>query len=236
MFDPELIWVLDSNSKCLELYREILGLQYVLVHFSNVDDVVGALRAGESPSLMICDPLNCQGSFDRACLLQAGIGSESWRMPECMIVSKCDDLEVIRFYFKVGIREFILKPIRSGELIAKVERVLQLISSREVLILPNSLDGITIQDLTFREHQIFTVFLTRPRRTVRRKELYDIIWGSVSVGRKTLDVHLFNLRRKLRAYGYDILCKDQSFTLADMRKQGQSSFNENGQPDCSDPG
>lgn len=236
MYESELIWVLDSDPKCLELYREILGLQYNLVSYSNVDEVLRALRRGQTPSLMICDPLNCQGAFARAYSLQSGVGNEGWRMPETMIVSNCDDLEVIRFYFRAGVREFILKPVRSGELIAKVERVLQVISNREVLILPNSLDGVTIQDLTFREHQIFTVFLTRPKRTVRRDELYNTIWGGVSVGRKTLDVHVFNLRRKLRVHGYDILCKDQCFTLTKIVEKGLDDVKGNVTPSYTDPG
>jgi hypothetical protein len=35
----------------------------------------------------------------------------------------------------------------------------------------------------------------------------------VTVNRKTLDVHLFNLRRKLRPLSYDVLCQDQIFSL-----------------------
>lgn len=240
MLEFELIWILDSDSHCVDLYREILGLQYNLIVFSNVDEVLAALRAGEPPSLLICDPLNCHGSFDRAYRTGAVAGEESWRMPECMIVSNCDELEVIRFYFKAGVREFLLKPIRSSELIAKVERVLQLVSNREVLILPNTLDGIVVPDLTFREHQIFTVFLTRPHRKVCREDLYRAIWSSVSVGRKTLDVHLFNLRRKLRAHGYDIFCKDQCFTLTNISGLALKDIDEGGEliaaapTDCSD--
>jgi DNA-binding winged helix-turn-helix (wHTH) protein len=86
-------------------------------------------------------------------------------------------------------------------------------NNREILILRNDLDGIQISDLTFREHQLLTIFISRPERRVGREELYGAIWSKVTVNRKTLDVHLFNLRRKLRPFGYDIFCQDQVFTL-----------------------
>jgi DNA-binding winged helix-turn-helix (wHTH) protein len=61
---------------------------------------------------------------------------------------------------------------------------------------------------------MLTVFLNRPDRSVCRDELFEAIWAKVAVNKKTLDVHLFNLRRKLRQHGYDIFCRDQRFSLS----------------------
>ncbi len=58
--------------------------------------------------------------------------------------------------------------------------------------------------LTLREHQIVFAFLQSKNWILKREDLYKIIWGKVSVHPKTLDVHLFNLRKKLRQVKYDI--------------------------------
>jgi DNA-binding response OmpR family regulator len=164
------------------------------------------------PRLLIADPETTSGAL--AELFRNAKGPNApFRIPDCLIVSRIDDLEIIRFFLKTGARDYILKPIRPNELIAKVERALQQISNREILILRNDLDGIQVSDLTFREHQLLTIFLSRDDRAVKRDDLYGAIWSKVTVNRKTLDVHLFNLRRKLRPHGYDIICRGQVFSL-----------------------
>lgn len=212
----DLIWILDNDPDCIALYQQTLGLQYMVRAFESVDDFIEALVLHEPPRLLISDPQRTRGSFSDAFKRVRNASGSSLRLPEFMIVSDYDDLDLMRFYLKAGARDYLLKPIRPNELVAKVERILLQISNREVLILRNDLDGIQINDLTFREHQMMTIFLSRPNRSVPREELHNAIWNKVTVNRKTLDVHLFNLRRKLRPNGYDIICEGQTFYL---RKQ-----------------
>ncbi len=209
----DLIWILDNDPACVSLYQQTLGLQYQVRAFMKLDELRTALaqaREGE-PRLLIADPESTQllaQIFKANRQVAPGL-----QIPDTLIVSKIDDLELMRFYLKTGARDYLLKPIRPNELIAKVERALSQISNREILILRNDLDGIQVGDLTFREHQLLTIFLSRPNRSVSRDELYNAIWSKVTVNRKTLDVHLFNLRRKLRPHGYDIVCLEQIFSL-----------------------
>ena len=211
----DLIWVLDNDQTCISMYQQTLGLQYIVRPFSSVDTFMGSLAASgnETPRLLIADPENTTGSLVEAFQNSRQIAGKNFRLPDFMIVSRIEDLDLMRFYLKAGARDYIIKPLRPNELIAKVERTLNQMNNREILILRNDLDGIQISDLTFREHQLLTIFISRPERRVGREELYGAIWSKVTVNRKTLDVHLFNLRRKLRPFGYDIFCQDQVFTL-----------------------
>ena len=226
----DLIWILDNDPTCVTLYQQTLGLQYHLRAFSTVDDCMSAcarLDPNEGPRILIADPENTNGSlveFLRRNREEGGVP----RFPEYIIASRLDDLELIRFYLKAGARDYILKPLRPNELVAKVERALNQISNREIFILRNDLDGISVSDLTFREHQLLTIFLSRPGRSVKRDDLYGAIWTKVTVNKKTLDVHLFNLRRKLRPHGYDIICQGQVFMLCrQMPNQVVKSSMEN---------
>lgn len=211
----DLIWILDNDPACIALYQQTLGLQYRVRVFSVLDNFMEALtqaREGE-PRLLIADPENTKGSLADVFRSSRDNGGSGLTIPDSLIVSRVDDLELIRFYLKTGARDYILKPLRPNELVAKVEKALLQISNREILILRNDLDGIQVSDLTFREHQLLTIFLSHPERSVSRDELYNAIWSKVTVNKKTLDVHLFNLRRKLRPHGYDIVCQDQIFSL-----------------------
>ncbi len=213
----ELIWILDNDRTCSALYQQTLGLQYRLRILESLDELLEAM-AGQATSnhreswLLIADPEHSRGSLNDFFKKGTSGGSPN-RLPECLITSRVDDLNLMRFYLKAGARDYLLKPIRPNELVAKVERALHQINNREILILRNDLDGLEVSDLTFREHQLLTIFLSREDRSVKRDELYGAIWSKVNVNPKTLDVHLFNLRRKLRPLGYDILCQNQLFSL-----------------------
>ena len=58
--------------------------------------------------------------------------------------------------------------------------------------------------LTFTECRILAEFLSAPRLRVSREELMRAIWIGLAVNPKTLDVHLFNLRKKIAGAGYRI--------------------------------
>ena len=53
-------------------------------------------------------------------------------------------------------------------------------------------------ELTSMERRILDLFLNAPGRCVGRNELILEIWGETHVHPKTIDVHLYNLRKKLQ--------------------------------------
>lgn len=207
MFNVDPIWILESDSSCVALYHQTLGLQYPLQVYSSFEEFSAAYQDAPQgqPRLLIAEPDETNGALAN---FFRGFANSQNRFPETIIVSKQEDVDTIRFFLRVGVRDYILKPLRPNELVAKVERALLQINNRSILIFRNELDGHQVTNLTFREHQILTVLLNGPSKTVGRDALLDAVWNKTLVNRKTLDVHVFNLRRKLRPIGYDILCKD----------------------------
>src|SRR5205823_3641510 len=100
-----------------------------------------------APRLVIADPENTSGSLSEEMKKEQARGAKTLHLPDFIIASHLEELDVIRFYLKAGARDYILKPIRPNELVAKVERAIQQISNREVLILKNDVDGVQISNL-----------------------------------------------------------------------------------------
>lgn len=218
MISNDPIWVLDSDASCVSLYHQTIGLQYPLKVFATFQDFAAAFREAEAghPRLLIVEP-----EEDRNAIANFFSGflnpQTATHFPQTLIVSRLDEIDMIRFYLRVGVRDYILKPLRPNELVAKIERALLQINNRSILIFRNELDGQQVANLTFRENQILTVLLNKPSRACGRDTLLEAVWNKALVNRKTLDVHVFNLRRKLRPMGYDILCKEQQLILTKLK-------------------
>ncbi len=58
--------------------------------------------------------------------------------------------------------------------------------------------------LTVKEYRILAVLRDSPDESLHKEGLFRKVWRGVAVGRKTVDVHLFNLRRKLEPIGIQI--------------------------------
>lgn len=217
MISNDPIWILDSDVSCIALYHQTIGLQYPLKVFSTFEEFAAAYRDAEPghPRLLIIEPEENRTAI--ANFFSAFLNPQTAsHFPQTLVVSRLDEIDMMRFYLRVGVRDYILKPLRPNELVAKIERALLQINNRSILIFRNELDGQQVANLTFRENQILTVLLNKPSRACPRDTLLEAVWNKTLVNRKTLDVHVFNLRRKLRPMGYDILCKEQQLILTKL--------------------
>jgi DNA-binding winged helix-turn-helix (wHTH) protein len=59
--------------------------------------------------------------------------------------------------------------------------------------------------LTYKESKIVTLLMNQMDQYVSRKDIIEKVWNNVNVHPKTLDVHLYNLRRKIEPLGFHIL-------------------------------
>ena len=115
-----------------------------------------------------------------------------------------------------GADDYLVKPFAKSELIVKVERILAGNNREEPVAgeaLPYVLDGVAFivkrggrasETLTSKEFQIMSLLDRASDQGLSRNEIEQTIWDSVNVSRKTLDVHLCNLRSKLTPVGIDI--------------------------------
>ncbi|PIP91891.1 MAG: hypothetical protein COW01_11825 [Bdellovibrionales bacterium CG12_big_fil_rev_8_21_14_0_65_38_15] len=64
------------------------------------------------------------------------------------------------------------------------------------------LDGNLLSGLTCKQKALIRLFLSREDREIERHDILVNVWGDMTIQPKTVDVHLYNLRRKIHRYGY----------------------------------
>lgn len=117
------------------------------------------------------------------------------------------DASALRTYFQFGAKDLLIRPFGPIELMVKVENILQNKNFDIPYLTDNlilKLDGKKVKDLTIKQAQLLSLFLKSPDRTARRDDIKQSVWQNIAIHPKTIDVHLYNLRRKLAGYGYMI--------------------------------
>lgn len=101
-----------------------------------------------------------------------------------IIATNSDDLTIMRECYEKGVSEYFIKPFKTNELLIKLEKALLLTPA-----LKNS--------LTTKELQILSLFMTSIDGKVSKEKILQAVWGANQVHPKAVDVHLYNLRRKV---------------------------------------
>lgn len=228
------LWILEDDPESLFVYQQILGLHYLLEEFQTLASLSQSIellqrKTIRSPDLLIADLRLSDGHF-LSFLLEDP--KNFLRTLPILIISSCDDLNILRDCFNEGVTDYLIKPYQKSELIIKVERMVN--QSPQHYGLPPPPEDLTyckfkplspceyksqypkeaLTLLTARELQIFSILFSAKGKAISRRDLTTSVWKKVHVGEKTLDVHIFNLRRKLEATGYQVFfIPPESYTL-----------------------
>ena len=128
-----------------------------------------------------------------------------------LFMTALDDMTSKRKGFRIGIDDYMVKPIELDELLLRVEALMRragIVSSKRLcvggLVMDSEertayLDGEEVS-LTVREFDILHKLLSYPKKTFTRAQLMDEFWGyETESDSRTVDVYITRLRNKFRA-------------------------------------
>jgi two-component system phosphate regulon response regulator PhoB len=127
-----------------------------------------------------------------------------------IILSAKSQESVITKLLSDGADDYIVKPFSVKVLIAKIKALLRRIEKKDNILrydgieldlntFSANLDNKTL-DLTTKEFELLSLFLSNPNKIFSREELFTKIWGyDNQVQTRTVDVHISSLRKKLGA-------------------------------------
>ena len=125
-----------------------------------------------------------------------------------LFISAKDDLPSKQRGFRLGIDDYMLKPIELAELEMRVRALLRranIETERKISVgnLELDADGMTAVvsgreiPITTREFQILYKLLSYPKKTISRAQLLDEFWGvDTDTGLRAVDVYITKLRDK----------------------------------------
>ena len=134
------------------------------------------------------------------------------KVPIIMVTAKGSEIDTV-VGLEVGADDYVTKPYRVRELVARMRAVMRRSEHREddltadaMVVGDVSLDPEkhevhirgTLTPLPLKEFELLHVLLANAGRVLTREQLIDRVWGSDYVGdTKTLDVHIKRLRAKV---------------------------------------
>ncbi len=137
------------------------------------------------------------------------------RVPIIMVTAKGSEIDTV-VGLEVGADDYVSKPYRIRELVARMRAVLRRVPGEVVAVDPGGADVVVVGDvsldtgrhevvvrgedvaLPLKEFELLALLLENAGRVLPRETLIDRIWGHDYVGdTKTLDVHVKRLRAKI---------------------------------------
>jgi DNA-binding response OmpR family regulator len=212
----ETILVVDDEPNILDLARLYLQSEgYGVITATDGQQALDRVRSS-SPALVVLDLMLPQLNGWEVCRT---IRAES-DLPIIMLTARSDDVDKI-VGLELGADDYLTKPFNPRELVARVRAVLRRSTQRAVrthgdqpvtagrLTIDSAgrtvtLDGETVR-LTNKEFELLQALVERRGVVLSRDQLLDSVWGYDYYGEtRTVDVHIGQLRRKIKNSGVHI--------------------------------
>ena len=209
MVDPDgrivVLIVEDEPSYVDALSVGLVGEGFVVAAASTIADA-RAQFAAVKPDILLLDVMLPDGSGIDFCRELRTTSS----VPIIMVTARSEEVDVI-LGLEFGASDYVTKPYRLRELIARIRAVLRRSGSEPVSDVIMSIgefridtirrsvvrDGVELE-LSRKEFDLLALFASRLGQVVTRDECLDEIWwGRDLADTRTLDTHVKRLRQKL---------------------------------------
>lgn len=214
------ILIVEDEENLARLYKSVLEKN----NFSTLIAANGKealdLMERYQVDLLITDVMMPEmDGFELAALLREA----GYELPLLMVTAK-ESFEDKKKGFKLGVDDYIVKPIDVEEMLLRVEALLRrskIMHDKELIVGATTLDqeSYTVTsktqhvELPQKEFQLLYKLLSYPNKILTRQQLMDEIWGlDTDSDERTIDVHIKRLRGRFAA--------NEDFELATIRGLG----------------
>ena len=132
-----------------------------------------------------------------------------WALPVIVVTAREDEATVVSA-LKAGADDYVVKPAKPMELLARIEAVVRRVQPAGIPVLRVGAYEIDIAQhrlfvdrlpvaMTQKEFDLSVYFFQNPGKLFSRDHLLDKIWGlNADIDTRTVDTHVSRLRKKLR--------------------------------------
>jgi len=196
-----ILLVEDDIAIAQPLLRALEREGFEVAHVTHGDDALTA--AGDAVDIVLLDLTlpDVDGLF-----VCRTLRARDERLPIIMLTARSEEADIV-VGLDAGADDYVTKPFRLAELLARVRVRLRLATPRQ----PPRVQGVLVDpeahrawqddtelDLTPKEFDVLTLLVVDAGRVVARQRLMQEVWDEHYFGStRTLDMHISSLRRKL---------------------------------------
>ena len=208
MVDPEgrsVVLVVEDEESYQEALKVGLTVEgFVVVSATNLSEARELIETTK-PDLILLDVMLPDGSGLDLCREIC----ETKRIPVIMVSARTEELDIV-LGLEIGAADYVTKPYRLRELIARMRVVLRrpaIESNDEIISFGDIRLDLTrrtvakndvVIELSRKEFDLLTLFATRLGQVVTREVCLDTLWWGLELSdTRTLDTHVKRLRQKI---------------------------------------
>jgi DNA-binding response OmpR family regulator len=206
------VTIIDDNLDLLEVLSSSLAESFATEAFSEPEKGLEFIRTHHTDAILLDLHIPGKDGFQ----VYEEVKRAKQNLPVLFLTGDSDVGSRVKG-LDIGADDFLLKPIGTEELIARIKNRISLskrnlqnnkmIKFKDLVI---DLDGHQvilnnqIIRLTPKEYQLLLVLSQNPNRVIHKDDLIQMLWKDVHVEINNLDTHFSNLRRKLRPFSSHI--------------------------------
>ncbi len=208
------ILIVDDEQDNRDLLEQILGDKYKLLMAADGEE---GLRIARSmmPELILLDIT--MPKLDGIAVCEALRSHEGTREIPVIMLTAVSDIDCRIKSFTLGADDFVPKPFRPKELLARVEskmrRVEERLGKSELLEVGNlvvdlkkldaSISGRSLH-LSVLEFNLLRCLVQNKDRVMSRERILEAVWRDAAVSDRTVDTHIVSLRKKLEGFDHTL--------------------------------
>jgi DNA-binding response OmpR family regulator len=210
------ILVVDDDQDNLDLLNFSLNQKYKILTSSTAEDAIRLAKA-ELPDLILMDiQLPKMNGLDACIELRK---NEVTKDITILVVSGYEDQDKVIKSFNNGADDFVEKPYRLNDLIARIDYKMKKIEqsfTKEILKIKTfgnlSLCQAKLECkvndelvlLSSLEFKLLLFFINHPERVLSRDRILNTVWNDVqAITKRTVDTHMVALRKKLINFDHE---------------------------------